>query len=90
MCPDGSIYFYMCILCRIVTGIGSSMGLSYAIVGYYFPTKISSIVVSIEIEIYLLKHQKLIPDDAYFEAMLEVFNGLGLMVSLLELRIGSY
>ena len=47
LCPDGLIYFIMCVLCRIITAIGSSMGLSYAIVGYYFPNKISSIVVSL-------------------------------------------
>ena len=56
-CPNGIIYFVMCVLCRSVTGVGASMGMSYAIVGHYFPSKISSIV-----------------------AMLEVFNGLGLMV----------
>lgn len=57
MCPNGMIYFIMCIICRVVTAIGSSMGLSYAIVGSYFPNKVARIV-----------------------AILEVFNGLGLMV----------
>lgn len=46
MCPNGAAYFYTCIACRSVTALGSSMGLSYAIVGHYFPEKISTIVVS--------------------------------------------
>jgi MFS family permease len=48
-CPDGLTFFAMCIACRIVTAIGSSMGLSYAIVGHYFPNKISSIVAFLEV-----------------------------------------
>ena len=47
MCPNGFIYFVMCIACRSITAVGSSMGLSYAIVGYYFPNNISKIVVSL-------------------------------------------
>lgn len=57
MCPPGFVYFLMCVSCRCVTALGSSMGLSYAIVGYVFPNRVASIV-----------------------AVLEIFNGLGLMV----------
>jgi len=31
--PPGYLYFAMCMICRSVSGIGASMGLSYAIVG---------------------------------------------------------
>lgn len=44
MCPDGFIYFAMCIICRCVTALGSAMGQSFAICSCYFPNKISSIV----------------------------------------------
>lgn len=56
-CPNGNAYFITSVASRVICGVGSSMGLSYAIVGYYFPNKISSIV-----------------------ALLETFNGLGMMV----------
>lgn len=45
-CPGGLIYFIMCMVCRGVSGLGASMGLSYAIVGYFFPNRIASVVVS--------------------------------------------
>lgn len=57
MSPNGWTYFNLSIACRVVTAVGSSMGLSYAIVGYYFPNKISTMI-----------------------ALLEVMNGLGLMI----------
>jgi hypothetical protein len=79
MCPNGLIYFIICIACRSVTGIGirivtnrhvkkrsvnsvqnnigSAMGMSFAIIGHYFPNKISTVV-----------------------AWLEVINGMGMMV----------
>lgn len=46
-CPGGYVYFMMCMICRGVSGLGASMGLSYAIVGYFFPNRIASVVVSI-------------------------------------------
>ena len=46
-CPPGNIYFVMAVLCRVVTAVGASMGLSYAIIGHYFPNKISSLVVNL-------------------------------------------
>jgi hypothetical protein len=49
MCPNGLTYFIMCIVCRSVTGVGSAMGMSYAIVGHYFPDKISTIVAWLEV-----------------------------------------
>ena len=39
----------MAIACRVVNAIGCSMGLSYAIVGYYFPNNISSMVAILEV-----------------------------------------
>ncbi len=56
-CPSGDVYFVISVACRVVCAVGSSMGLSYAIVGYYFPNRISTIV-----------------------ALLETFNGLGMMI----------
>lgn len=47
--PAGWSYFGAAVACRIVTAIGSSMGLSYAIVGYYFPHKISTMVAFLEV-----------------------------------------
>jgi MFS family permease len=47
--PSGMIYFFMCLLCRGVSGIGASMGLSYAIVGYFFPNRIASVVALLEV-----------------------------------------
>jgi len=35
----------MAVLCRVVAATGASMGLSYALVGHYFPNRISSVVV---------------------------------------------
>ncbi|RNA42714.1 MFS-type transporter SLC18B1 [Brachionus plicatilis] len=49
LCPDGIMFFIMCIVCRAVTGIGVSMGLSFAIVGHYFPDRISFFVSLLEI-----------------------------------------
>lgn len=49
LCPSGMIYFVMCMLCRGVSGLGASMGLSYAIVGYFFPNKIASVVALLEV-----------------------------------------
>lgn len=48
-CPEGNIYFAISVLCRIVTAIGSSMSISYAIVGFYFPNNISSMVAMLEV-----------------------------------------
>ena len=48
-CPPGNIYFVMAILCRCVAALGASMGLSYALVGFYFPNRISSIVALLEV-----------------------------------------
>ena len=56
-CPDGYIYFIMCMACRIVTALGGSMGQSFAIIGCFFPDRIASI-----------------------SAVIQVFNGLGIMV----------
>lgn len=49
MCPNGFIYFIMCMLCRIVTALGSAMGQSFAICSCYFPNKISSIVALMQL-----------------------------------------
>lgn len=48
-CPNGSIYFIMCILCRCVTALGSAMGQSFAICSCYFPNRISSIVALMQL-----------------------------------------
>ena len=48
-CPKGLSYFLLAIACRVVNAIGCSMGLSYAIVGYYFPNNISSMVAFLEV-----------------------------------------
>jgi len=34
--PDGTAYFILSLLCRAVTGIGASMGISYAIICMFF------------------------------------------------------
>jgi len=47
--PSGWTYFIMCLLCRSVSGIGASMGLTYAIVGYFFPNRIASFVALLEV-----------------------------------------
>lgn len=47
--PSGWTYFIMCLLCRSVSGVGASMGLTYAIVGYYFPDRIASFVALLEV-----------------------------------------
>ena len=49
MSPNGWTYFILMVACRVVTAIGSSMGLSYAIVGYYFPNKISTMIALLEV-----------------------------------------
>lgn len=49
MTPEGTVYFIMCLVCRGVSGFGASMGLSYAIVGYFFPNKIASVVALLEV-----------------------------------------
>ena len=43
--PAGNVYFLMSFACRAVTGIGVSMASSYAVVGYYFPNNIATIIV---------------------------------------------
>jgi len=48
-CPGGYVYFMMCMICRGVSGLGASMGLSYAIVGYFFPNRIASVVALLEV-----------------------------------------
>lgn len=47
-CPNGNIYFILSMACRVVCALGTSMGLSYAVVGYYFPNHISTIVALLE------------------------------------------
>lgn len=47
--PGGIVYFIMCLVCRGVSGLGAAMGLSYAIVGYFFPNKIASVVALLEV-----------------------------------------
>lgn len=49
MSPNGWTYFILMVACRIVTAIGSSMGLSYAIVGFYFPNRISTMIALLEV-----------------------------------------
>ena len=49
MCPNGLSYFLLALACRVVMALGCSMGLSYAIVGYYFPNNISSMVAFLEV-----------------------------------------
>ncbi len=44
--PAGNVYFVMSFTCRAVTGIGSSMASSYAVVGYYYPHNIAKIIVT--------------------------------------------
>ena len=39
----------MCMACRIVTALGGSMGQSFAIIGCFFPDRISSIVALIQV-----------------------------------------
>ena len=48
-CPDGQIYFVMCMACRIVTALGGSMGQSFAIIGCFFPDRIASIVALVQV-----------------------------------------
>jgi len=48
-CPDGYIYFIMCMACRIVTALGGSMGQSFAIIGCFFPDRIASISAVIQV-----------------------------------------
>lgn len=48
-CPNGTIYFVMCILCRCVTALGSAMGQSFAICSCYFPNRVSSIVALMQL-----------------------------------------
>lgn len=47
--PGGLTYFILCLASRVVGAFGSSMGLSYAIVGYLFPKNIASVVAVLEI-----------------------------------------
>ena len=46
--PNGMIYFLMSLLCRTITGVGASMGISYAIVAHSFPNNVASVVAALE------------------------------------------
>lgn len=46
--PAGITYFLMSLFCRTVTGLGASMGISYAIVAYSFPNNVASVVAVLE------------------------------------------